>query len=289
MPSNKSDVAQFILLPMRGLRDPDMTRIDAAAPRFVAASSARLRAGAGAPSAGGRRTSSMKVVHSLHEDGPKLVEMGPSDIAALRVSNPGVKAVPVVKYDLARTPRLVVKTPASAAAGRLGTRFQVTVVDAKTKKPLKGAQVVAFAAQALDRVAHALVAQVHADARAQLATKALVRGAVVIGAAEQRGGGLLRLRRGRRDQHDGGAAECLHRAHLTAQVEAAPVALEHHQDQIDAGPGVRQQHLRCGHRGRLIALSHAQLQQLLPLAGLLCNNQDVLKLVRPQRCFRNPR
>jgi hypothetical protein len=143
MASKKSETAQFILLPVRGFRDPDMTRIDAAAPAFVAASTARLRAGAGATRNEQRRPS-MKVLHSLYENGPKLVEMGPADVAALRVSNPGVKALPVVKYELARIPKLVADTPAATAGARLATRFQVSVVDAKTNKPLKGAQVAAF-------------------------------------------------------------------------------------------------------------------------------------------------
>lgn len=87
----------------------------------------------------------MKVVHSIEAEGPKLVEMGAEEIAALRVSDPGVKALPLVIYQLMRMPRLEVVTKVATAAGlALGTKLQVTFVDAKTKKPVPGVSVVAF-------------------------------------------------------------------------------------------------------------------------------------------------
>jgi hypothetical protein len=70
----------------------------------------------------------MKILHSIDDEGPKLVEMGPEDIAALRVSDPGVRAMPLVKYELMRMPFLTVETKAAPAAAALATSIQATFV-----------------------------------------------------------------------------------------------------------------------------------------------------------------
>ncbi|HEY1128326.1 MAG TPA: S8 family serine peptidase [Roseateles sp.] len=119
-----------------------MKNVDERGAVFAAAATNRL---AVMSTAGQARKPVMKVVHSIEANGPKLVEMGPEEIAALRVSDPGVKALPVVEYELMRMPRLEVVTKAAASAAlALATKLQVTFVDAKTKKAVKGVTVVAF-------------------------------------------------------------------------------------------------------------------------------------------------
>ena len=142
MASQKNQTARFILMPVRGFTSEDMTLVSAVSPVFTAAASLRLNAlSAGA---GGPRKTAMKVLHSIEENGPKLVEMGSSDIAALRVSDPGVRALPLVKYELMRMPVLTVESKTTSAGAGLATGIQLTFVDAKTKKPVRGISVVAF-------------------------------------------------------------------------------------------------------------------------------------------------
>ena len=129
--------ALFILMPLRGFSSADMRHIDAARPMFTAAARERLPAPGRAPV--------MRVVHAIDDTGPKLVEIGAEEIAALRVSDPGVKAMPLVRYELMRLPRLEVESrvrPARAAAA--GTRFTLRCVDAATGGPVPGVQVAAF-------------------------------------------------------------------------------------------------------------------------------------------------
>src|SRR5688572_29636246 len=104
-PQDHPATARFVLLPLRGLRSPEMRGIGVENPRLVTRAGARLTVlGAGVA----RRTPTMKLLHAMGEDGPKLVEMGASEIAAMRVSDPGVRAVPLVKYELMRLPFLEV-------------------------------------------------------------------------------------------------------------------------------------------------------------------------------------
>ncbi len=142
MASKQNQTARFILMPVRGFTSEDMTRVNAVSPALVAA--ANLRLSALSTGAGGPRKTVMKVLHSIDEDGPKLVEMGSSDIAALRVSDPGVRAMPLVTYELMRMPVLTVESKVTVAAAGLATGIQLTFLDAKTKKPVPGISVVAF-------------------------------------------------------------------------------------------------------------------------------------------------
>jgi len=86
----------------------------------------------------------MKVIDSAHENGIKLVEMTPEGIAALRAQAPGVRIVPEVFYQLARSrmPRIesMLKTRSGAKPG-LAT---LQVLAEGTNAPVAGATVVAF-------------------------------------------------------------------------------------------------------------------------------------------------
>jgi subtilisin len=86
----------------------------------------------------------MRVLDSIHENGPKLVEMPPEGELSLRLAMAGVKIVPEVFYHRAWYWPEVSERPArpSAAAPRVGV--EITVKDRATGKPLRGAHVIAF-------------------------------------------------------------------------------------------------------------------------------------------------
>lgn len=115
----------------------------------------------------------MQVLDSIHENGPKLVEMPAEGELSLRLSMPGVKIIPEVFYERqwerfrilkrAAVPNVRVKTAKAKAAkgakakkgaGRVtkaaateaiaSANFTITVTDRATGAPIKSAKVVAF-------------------------------------------------------------------------------------------------------------------------------------------------
>jgi subtilisin len=144
MTSNTGDPrTRYVLLPVRGLHSEELARVGSHQVLFEQATSARLSVlahGLVAPS-----QPSLRVLHSICPAGPKLVEMNPAEMAALRVSDPGVRAVPVVRYEQARRPVLEIEAelyPASTASA--ATTVLARCVDARTRQPVPGATVVAF-------------------------------------------------------------------------------------------------------------------------------------------------
>lgn len=94
----------------------------------------------------------MKVVRSLNEDGPKLVEMNPADALALRAAKPGVKVIEEVFYRLALFDPLASRRSRRVTGGHLlavATRSQASkiitiyVLDHQ-QKPVVDAEVIAF-------------------------------------------------------------------------------------------------------------------------------------------------
>ena len=134
--------ARFVLLPLRGLRSPEMRGIGVKNPKLVSRAGARLTVlGDGVA----KRTPTMNLLHSMGDDGPKLVEMGASEIAAMRVSDPGVRAVPLVKYEMMRLPVLEVIAKPKAAAAGLTVALSIGFVDQKSKLPIAGVTVAGVA------------------------------------------------------------------------------------------------------------------------------------------------
>ncbi|NML16213.1 S8 family serine peptidase [Azohydromonas caseinilytica] len=134
--------ARYVLLPVRGLHSDDLARVGANQALFEQAASARLNVlahGLVPPHP------HMRVLHSICPTGPKLVEMGPAERAALRVSDPGVRAVPLVRYEQARRPLLEIESelyPAATVAA--ATTLAVRCLDARTRQPVRRATVLAF-------------------------------------------------------------------------------------------------------------------------------------------------
>lgn len=141
MATKKSaQTAQFVLLPVRGLHSEEMRHVgDKQAFAEAAISRLTVLAAGSTP-----RKPTMKLIHSISETGPKLVEMGSEEIAALRVSDPGVRAVPVVIYELARRPILEVESKVQVAGRALAAKLSVRCIDRKTQAPLQDVNFVAF-------------------------------------------------------------------------------------------------------------------------------------------------
>lgn len=136
---------QFIILPPRGLTAAgatarevqdffvrlENTRRPAGGPRRAMAAPPGMRA-------------KMQVIDSIHENGPKLVEMAAADMAALRAEQPGVRVVPLRHFHVARAPRpeLASKVKVAAAGGLSLVLTLVSKADGVT--PVAGAEVLAF-------------------------------------------------------------------------------------------------------------------------------------------------
>ncbi|WP_157265358.1 S8 family peptidase [Azohydromonas aeria] len=141
-------MAMYVLLPLRGLHSEELARVGTHRALFEQAASERLSVlahGMVVPPQPHPHPQ-LKVLHSICPTGPKLVELGPAEMAALRVSDPGVRAVPLVRYEQARRPVLEVESelyPAATVAA--ATTLQLRCVDARTRAPLRGALVSAFA------------------------------------------------------------------------------------------------------------------------------------------------
>jgi len=87
----------------------------------------------------------VRVLDSVREDGAKLVEMAPEHMLALRTAQPGLRVVPEIFYRPAMAPRPMPKrTVMATRAARTTTTVTVSVTSRADKKPVAGAQVVAF-------------------------------------------------------------------------------------------------------------------------------------------------
>jgi subtilisin len=85
------------------------------------------------------------VLDSVREDGAKLVEMAPDHMLALRTAQPGLRVVPEIFYKPATAPRpMPQRKTVAALAARAPTTVTLSVVSRTDKKPVAGAQVVAF-------------------------------------------------------------------------------------------------------------------------------------------------
>jgi len=143
---------RYILLPPQGVRvhggGVRSARISAPLESFLASMSrpkrvamrVRTKRGAKRP-----RTVPVRVIDSVREDGAKLVEMSPAHMLALRTAQPGLRVVPELFYKPAVAPRPMPKRAAMAArAARAATTVTVSVTSRADRKPVAGAQVVAF-------------------------------------------------------------------------------------------------------------------------------------------------
>jgi len=139
----KLSIQQYILMPIRGFRAIQPF----SPPSVVNFLTSIARVGKVRPQAFGKKKVpplKMRVLDSIHEDGPKLVELLPEEAITLRAHQPSVKLVPVVYYRPAVAPRLTVKSHPRVAAERAAVKITLKVVSKKGGTPISGAVVVAF-------------------------------------------------------------------------------------------------------------------------------------------------
>lgn len=134
----------YILLPMRGTHSDDMTKLGVSTPSFNRTLRARLKASsAGSTAPAMPDQQNLEIIHSASPAGAKLASATPQGLAALRVEEPGVRAVPIVVYETMRSPRLTATNRATTAKAAPIQPLSIKVVD-PSGQPIKGALVVAF-------------------------------------------------------------------------------------------------------------------------------------------------
>ncbi|WGG50720.1 S8 family peptidase [Rugamonas sp. DEMB1] len=142
------EAAEYVLLPLRGMRSAEMSALDrVAAPPSNAALAATAALARGAASAAAAAAPPPQILHSTHDDGAKLAALTPEQLLALKVSAPGVRAVPLVVYQLSRRPQLQLNPAARAAPAAAGARaaaITLKVLRGDGKLPVAGARVIAF-------------------------------------------------------------------------------------------------------------------------------------------------
>jgi len=137
----KFSIQQYILMPIRGFRAIQPFSPSSVVNFFISiASGGMVRSQAfGMKKAPPLK---MRVLDSIHEDGPKLVELLPDQAITLRAHQPSVKLVPVVYYRSAVAPRWCIKS--HPVAKRAAVKITLKVVSKKDAEPISGASVVAF-------------------------------------------------------------------------------------------------------------------------------------------------
>jgi subtilisin len=145
------DIRRYIIMSNEGFLSDLLTATELVPSAKTVNVMARAAAVAPAPK--------MQVLDSLHENGPKLVEMSPEAELSLRLSVPGLKIVPEVFYHrqwerfkihqrLPKAARKAVKKAGRkmmvARAAAAPASAIVSIADASDGAPIQGAQIVAF-------------------------------------------------------------------------------------------------------------------------------------------------
>lgn len=86
----------------------------------------------------------VKVLSSLHENGPKLVELTTLQAFNLRKSSPGLRIVPEVRYQIARLPHIAVASGKKAFPSATLAKLKLTVLLKTGAIPIPDVTVVAF-------------------------------------------------------------------------------------------------------------------------------------------------
>jgi subtilisin len=145
------EAAQYVLLPVRGLRSPALAALQQTvqpAPLALARSTpaaARVSAAVAAmPPAASAPMATPQILHSTHDDGPKLASLTDGEVLALKASAPGVRVLPLVIYELARRPLLQLDPALQPKQPALKLALTLQVVREGSSDPVPGAHVIAF-------------------------------------------------------------------------------------------------------------------------------------------------
>lgn len=157
------EAAEYVLLPIRGMRSPALAEIQAdvlaqamakaevtrsqlaqpvqAAQAAISAITAALPGVTGDPVA---PVVTPQILHSTHDDGPKLAALTREEVLALKVSAPGVRVLPLVLYEVSRRPLLELNPALLRKAAKPARALSVKVVREGGAAPVAGARVIAF-------------------------------------------------------------------------------------------------------------------------------------------------
>ncbi len=137
-----SDAKRYVVLPAYGFLSPVLAQTEMLS-KVGPLVTLDVRPGSRRRGAAKAAATTMRVLHSTHENGPKLVEMTPEAELNLRVANPALKVVPVVEYQKLSLQHRIERR-ATVRSGRQSVELAINIVDKSTVKPLPGAKVVAF-------------------------------------------------------------------------------------------------------------------------------------------------
>jgi len=139
----KASPTEYVILPPR-----DMATTAASGPaKFLASLQASFDSPGSSRTAvksASGATVSVTVVDSIENTGAKLVKCNPDEVAALRAAEPGVRVVPVVYFKPALHRPEIEQKVRTAAGKAVAGKLTLTIVSAKTGKPVAGVFVVAF-------------------------------------------------------------------------------------------------------------------------------------------------
>ncbi len=148
------EAPQYVLMPAAGLRSPDMAEIgeavqpDGPAVSQPASATIGLKVAEQVERLSPRQALELGtplILHSTHEDGPKLAALTDDDVLSLRLRAPGVRVLPLVIYELALRPLLGVARSPMPVRVQAALALTVHVVSAGSPAlPVAGARVVAF-------------------------------------------------------------------------------------------------------------------------------------------------
>ena len=144
-----SHVKRYVVLPAFGFRSQTLAqseklRMPGGIVRLSARPALRMDARKAAAE-GGNGSTEMQVLDSIHEDGPKLVEMSAEAELNLRAEIPGLRVVPVVTYHTMRAEQRVDR-PANTQATTIAApaSIKISIIDSSTGSAVVGARVIAF-------------------------------------------------------------------------------------------------------------------------------------------------
>lgn len=127
---------QYVLLPLRGMRSPDMAVLQQPPQAQPAQQGASLAGRAPAPAPA-------EILHSSHADGVKLAALTPWQLQQLKVKAPGVRVMPLVRYQTSERAMLQLN-PALAVPSVGAAALTLRVLRRDTGLALAGARVLAF-------------------------------------------------------------------------------------------------------------------------------------------------
>jgi subtilisin len=135
-----SEMKRYVILPSFGFESPLLAQ----SPKLRAVgTTVRLAARSARSSSGGAAGTKMRVLHSTHENGPKLVEMTEEGELNLRAEIPGLKVVPLTYFRKMRVDHHI-KRRVRMSATTASTSVTVQVSKQSSSDSVAGARIVAF-------------------------------------------------------------------------------------------------------------------------------------------------